>query len=581
MVDIPPVPPSAPAPPPAPASLTNVGVEQAPPSLTTPPAPVQLTGTVVASNPQAQQLTLQTPQGRIVVQSAVQLPPQTPVAVQLYTDKAKTLATVTVMKQSLAQQAALEEALPPQAPAPLPPLKEGAAVTALKLQNAALPPAVAMTPPAADAMPDETAPSLIRRLLDSSLPGQAAPPLPGEAPLADVIDNNLAHIIRAQFAAKAAQSTLQPQPGALKPASFLPLAPIAESWIRAFDASVPQTTESGLTALLKQLMPQTFGADAGASMLKNMYRLDIVKILPPGTPDADVTALLQKTPDAAAARVDAATTHGLPILTAGEDHFVVRTPASVPAGSTIVFRAAPATPEDIAAGPLLPAAPDFDPLQSARWPALEEALNDLKNARHPAAPAALQALSNTVPAPTAQMAPATLFFLAALRSGALENWLGANTLQTLKQAGRKGLLERLTGDFDRMSAQAKETPAGEWRAVTVPLRHDEHLSQMQFYVRRQRDENEKDRDGGKPATRFILNLSLSRMGALQLDGFIQKKSFDMILRTEDRLPFDMRQEIMKRFAAGLEQVHMQGGISFQTRQEGWMVPEVRKTIREA
>jgi len=38
---------------------------------------------------------------------------------------------------------------------------------------------------------------------------------------------------------------------------------------------------------------------------------------------------------------------------------------------------------------------------------------------------------------------------------------------------------------------------------------------------------------------------------------------------------------MKRFAQGLDQVQMQGGISFQTRQQGWMVPEVRNTSSEA
>ena len=106
---------------------------------------------------------------------------------------------------------------------------------------------------------------------------------------------------------------------------------------------------------------------------------------------------------------------------------------------------------------------------------------------------------------------------------------------------------------------------------------------MQFYVRQQSDQeqNEGQQSGGKHATRFILDLSLSRMGAVQLDGFIHKKNFDIILRTDDKLPFDMRQELMKRFAQGLDQVQMQGGISFQTRQQGWMVPETGNTMAEA
>jgi hypothetical protein len=233
-------------------------------------------------------------------------------------------------------------------------------------------------------------------------------------------------------------------------------------------------------------------------------------------------------------------------------------------------------PEDVMQQGLF-AAPDSGTLQKSLWPALQEALHAL-----PPASVAAQALKNTLPTPTQQLAPTALFFLAALRSGAIENWLGANTLQALQQ-GKKGIVDNLTQDFDKLAAQSKDVLPGNWRSISIPLRYDDQISQMQFYVRQQHDQDEKEKGqgGGKPATRFILNLSLSRMGALQLDGFIQKKNFDMILRTEEKLPFGMRQELMKRFALGLDQVQMQGGISFQTRQQGWMVPEAVNTQAEA
>jgi hypothetical protein len=179
------------------------------------------------------------------------------------------------------------------------------------------------------------------------------------------------------------------------------------------------------------------------------------------------------------------------------------------------------------------------------------------------------------------MTPTALFFLAALRSGSVNNWLGTNTLQAL-QTVKKGSVDALSDDFDKLSAQAKDTLPGNWRSISIPLRYEDQVSQMQFYVRHQNDQEqgEKGQSGSKPSTRFILNLSLSRMGAVQLDGYIHKKSFDVILRTEDKLPFDMRQELMKRFAQGLDQVQMQGGISFQTRQQGWMVPEAGNTTAE-
>ena len=176
-----------------------------------------------------------------------------------------------------------------------------------------------------------------------------------------------------------------------------------------------------------------------------------------------------------------------------------------------------------------------------------------------------------LPTPTPNFVPTALFFLAALRLGSVESWLGENTLRSLQQAGKKELAERLGSDFGKLSSLSKETLADGWRSISMPLLYDDQLSQMQFYVRRQYDQDgENEEDGAKPATRFIMNLNLSRMGEMQLDGFIRKKNFDVILRTEEKLPFNMRQELMKRFAQGLDQVQMQGKISFQTRKESWI-----------
>jgi hypothetical protein len=44
------------------------------------------------------------------------------------------------------------------------------------------------------------------------------------------------------------------------------------------------------------------------------------------------------------------------------------------------------------------------------------------------------------------------------------------------------------------------------------------------------------------------------------------------LRTQDALPFGIRQDIMQRYTAALEQTQMQGGISFQAKKAGWVSP---------
>lgn len=602
MADIPSVRPTAPTTPVTgnnTPQLSNAPVQQAPATVTT---PVQLTGTVVSSNPQTQQLNIQTQQGLIVVQSTASLPPNTPVTIELYTVNAQMRATVTVMQQNIAQQTqaqvqTLENAIQPNAqPAATPPsLQEGDTVTALQLpQQPAAQTAAAQVestglqnvqPPLSPQQLQEvlTTPDTLRQLLSAYMPqktsDETAVPATAGNTTPDIPDDNLLQIMQAQLQAKTTQENIQspPAPGNTKQAAFSPLTTTLDALISSSGETSQKT--SGFSELLRQLIPQNIQESTPAP--QNMFQLHILKILPPATTLAQITAAMQKMPASAqTGEIETTTSGGQPILQTADEHFVVSTPVTVPTGSKIIFEATPMTPKQIVQTGLF-SLPESGAPQSSTWPALQQALQTLQ----PAGPqaAAAQSLRNTLPTPTPQLAPAALFFLAALRSGSISNWLGANTLQALQQVGQKQLAASLSSDFDKLAAQSKDMLPGDWRSVSIPIRYDEQISQMQFYVRQQHDQERQgnDQTSGKPATRFILNLSLSRMGPVQLDGFIQKKNFDIILRTEDRLPLDMRQELMKRFAQGLDQVQMQGGISFQTRQQGWMVPEAGNTIAEA
>jgi len=657
MADILSVTPSAPTPATSGGApqLSNAPVQQAP---TTVSAPAQLTGTVVSSNPQTQQLTIQTAQGPILVQSTVALPPNTPVTVDLSASNGQMRATVTVSSQNAVQttQPVLQ---PPeiQAPAPPPPLQEGTTVTALQLpaqtvlpqqttslpstpqQSTPQPPPIEQLAASLDtlketgtpnaelplppqqmeelfntsdtqtflkelppqllqnvadyfaAQPQQTdatdqAPGIIGRLLSAYLPQKtgadeaSTPALPQSHE-----DDNLMQALRVPVQTKDTSSSSPPAPGNTKQASFSPLTTSLDTLLASSEETSHET--SGFSAILRQLIPQ-HGAAAqdSSSTPQTMVRMQVVKVLPPQTTPAQAKAAMAKAPAGAQeAEVETSTSNGQPILktASGDAHYILNMPASVPQGSKVIFTATPMTSEEIeqqglSTSGLFTEADSTSP-QNSSWPGMQEALKSL-----PPASAAAQVIRNTLPTPSQQLVPTSLFFLAALRSGSISNWLGTATLQALQQSTSKNAVDALSDDFDKMSTQSKDVLPGDWRSITIPMRYDQQISQMQFYVRRQNDQEQSDdvkSAGGKPATRFILNLSLTRMGALQLDGFIQKKSFDIILRTEDKLPFDMRQELMKRFAQGLDQVQMQGGISFQTRQQGWMVPEVRNTSSEA
>jgi hypothetical protein len=167
--------------------------------------------------------------------------------------------------------------------------------------------------------------------------------------------------------------------------------------------------------------------------------------------------------------------------------------------------------------------------------------------------------------------------LAALRLGDIEKWLGEPALKNLRQAGRNKLVETLSTDFESIARQTRIPTPGGWTMIPIPLLHDDVLSQMRLFVRRQdddqggRDNRNEDRAG--PVTRFLLNLRLSRMGDMQLDGLMRKKQIDLILRTEDALPSSMREDLARRFADGLGQAQVTGTIGFQAKRQGWVTVE--------
>ena len=80
------------------------------------------------------------------------------------------------------------------------------------------------------------------------------------------------------------------------------------------------------------------------------------------------------------------------------------------------------------------------------------------------------------------------------------------------------------------------------------------------------DEDANGADGhGARANRFLIDLTLSRIGELQLDGLVRPRRFDLILRTHMPLPPEMRQEIGKLFQNSLETLGMTG--AFPSRRE--------------
>lgn len=568
--------------------------------------PTRIEGRVVSYDRVKQEARIATKQGEITVKTDIPLPPDAEVIVELYVKNGVELARIALLKQQVEMA---EQAVKLAQAAKLPPLKPGDTATALLMPGEGK----QVEPLPQVFVTLQRVAVILEQLTVADLQKLPQPfPVPAEVVMKLAASNDLfralqqlppgqqkaiVEYVTRPDVIKALKTIVPPQAlagitsGAAPPVEdhlveIIPPKPLLPQAKVTAQPAAP-ASQPGIQNLLHLLetlqtptgmpgglMPRLATPAASAAMVadilpKNMHQVQIVSVTPPDLPPppAPVAPVQQGT-------VEFTTSDGFPVLKTDNGHFILKIPATVETGSIIQFEAMPMTSQQILSGVAVSAVPaaSFHPLRSPSWPALQETLQVVATA----APETAAQMQNTIPSATPRLAPTALFFMAALKIGVVESWLGSAAVQQLRDMGRQNLAERLTGDFGRISAQAKDSVGGEWRAISMPMLHEGEISQMQFYIRRQQDEAEKEKEetGRAQPTRFILNLHLSRMGEMQLDGLLRKKTFDLILRSAEALPFTMRQELMQSFAKGLAQAEMQGGISFQTRAQGWVTMEL-------
>ncbi|HYD31807.1 MAG TPA: hypothetical protein VEB64_13280 [Azospirillaceae bacterium] len=257
--------------------------------------------------------------------------------------------------------------------------------------------------------------------------------------------------------------------------------------------------------------------------------------------------------------------HGQPILATPRGTFLLATPLPVQQGTQMtVALTDPA--QILAAG--LPHGED-EAGGGKGWPDFQRALATLAAID----PAMAQALVNTVmPQPNRKLGTALMFFLSAARGGDARGWLGDEAALTLEKSGRRDVLTALTEEFRAMARQAADTPPGEWKPYLIPFLAGETVARLSLHVRPVGDEDGQKggRDKEGRGSRFLLDVDLSRLGPIQLDGLVRPRRFDLILRSRIDLPEEVRHDLPTIFTNCLETVGYTGALSFQSGGRGWV-----------
>ena len=239
-------------------------------------------------------------------------------------------------------------------------------------------------------------------------------------------------------------------------------------------------------------------------------------------------------------------------------------PAELPVGADVTLEVlAPPIPP-----PPAPAAASTAPgLGQGGWPALNEALTVLTAQD----PQAAQQLMRAMPQMGPQLAANLSLFANALRSGDTKAIIGEGAVRGLEKGGRRDLADKLKDDVDELSAESERpVDGGNWRGFTLPILTGAEILPVHLFVRQQPEPEEDDvksGGGGRRGTehRFLLEVSMTRLGRFQLDGLIQRdtKRFDLIIRTALALPDHMRHDILGLFANAGDLAGTKGSVTFQ------------------
>lgn len=201
------------------------------------------------------------------------------------------------------------------------------------------------------------------------------------------------------------------------------------------------------------------------------------------------------------------------------------------------------------------------------WGSLKDTLSDVKQN----APQLERALEQHIPRPDHNLGARLLGFIQAVKQNDITKWVGKKTTDAFEAEEKGHLLKNLGHDISTFRDALQQEQGKTWQLLTFPVFDGEQLHQPRMYIRDHEQEN-KDEEKQEKGTRFIVELDVSAFGSLQFDGLVRKGTghrslFDLIIRSHESLPEEVRSDIRGIFQGALEITGMEGGLAFQRTPE--------------
>lgn len=175
------------------------------------------------------------------------------------------------------------------------------------------------------------------------------------------------------------------------------------------------------------------------------------------------------------------------------------------------------------------------------------------------------ALTALLPKPGPALAGEILRFLNAARKGDLNSLIQNEIRAALEKTAKgKNALRSLSQEFVQASRSNSESTSGEWRAFTLPMIWQGAIEPVRLYLHGLADDEAQGRkDASDRGQRFMIEIGLTSLGPLQIDGLAKPTQLDIVLRTPQALPPEVRQGLIRFFDETLAARGLTGMLMFQ------------------
>ena len=206
-------------------------------------------------------------------------------------------------------------------------------------------------------------------------------------------------------------------------------------------------------------------------------------------------------------------------------------------------------------------------LEMREWKSLNDTVEFLSQAN---AAIAKQAVNSAIPRLDTAFTANVLYFLAALRGLDIRGLFGDAPIRLL-QRSQPNLFKTLNDEFQNIVRLADESSTNDWRIIPIPLFNGGKIEQIQLFMKNRGKKTESEDN----AVRFVVDVNLSSLGKLQLDGLLNenKKSFELIIRTLKAFTPSIEKKIKNIFINASEISGKTGGLTFKSSPPNFVNPQ--------